>query len=189
MDPCACHPGAQQHAGADTQAHTSQQAASGEAPGNKTKEPQSGFDDVVMPDEASGIHNKPRSPADGAGPSGEKGTRAGSSSANQGLGTIPAESVASRFPDEGAFPDGAEQDDEEPEATLPGGTATEGSKSSRKQDHSTDTKQKKLDWTAASAGRKRKGGSMQSPARTGVLPKQATRTPPKRQCKLKLTAV
>lgn len=177
MDPCACHPGAPQHAGADTQAHTSQQAASGEAPGIKTKEPQSGFDDVVMPDETSGIQNNPRSPAD----------RAGSSSANQGLGTIPVNSVAGRFPEEGAFPDGAEQDDEEPEATLPGGTATEGSKSSRKQEHPTDAKQKKLDWTAA--GRKRKGGNNQSPARTGVLPKQATRTPPKRQCKLKLTAV
>ncbi|KAA6427658.1 MAG: 6-4 photolyase, partial [Trebouxia sp. A1-2] len=156
--------GAQQHEDAQAQASTVQ-AASGEASGMHTKEPRSGFDDMTLPDDSDHTHVA-RSDADGAGPSGAPDVRADSNrtgqGANQGLGAVPV------MAGPGVFPDGADQDDVEPEATLPGGTARGGSKSGSNGQtaHASDAKQKKLDWTAATGGHKRKAGSeSKSPAK------------------------
>jgi hypothetical protein len=180
------HAGAQQHEDAQAQASTAQQAASGEPFGTQTKEPQSGFDDVTVPDDSDDMHIA-RSDATGAGPSGAPDARAGPDSAgqgaNQGLGAVPVRAGP------GAFPDGADQDDAEPEATLPGGTARGGSKSALNGQtaQASDAKQKKLDWSAAAGGHKRKAGSeSKSPAKADKLPTQPVRSTPKRQCKLKL---
>lgn len=182
---CHGHAGAQQHEDAQAQASTVQ-AASGEASGMHTKEPRSGFDDMTLPDDSDHTHVA-RSDADGAGPSGAPDVRADSNrtgqGANQGLGAVPV------MAGPGVFPDGADQDDVEPEATLPGGTARGGSKSGSNGQtaHASDAKQKKLDWTAATGGHKRKAGSeSKSPAKGDILPTQSVRTTPKRQCKLKL---
>ena len=182
---CNGHAGAQQH-DAQVQASTAQQAASGQASGTQTKEPQSGFDDVTVPDDSDDMHIV-RSDATGAGPSGAPDARADSSragqDANQGLGAVPVRAGP------GAFPDGADQDDAEPEATLPGGTARGASKSglNGQKAEASGAKQKKLDWTAATGGRKRKAGSeSKSPAKVDKLPTQPVRATPKRQCKLKL---
>ena len=178
--------GAQQHENAQAQASTAQQAASGEASGTQTKEPRSGFDDVTVPDDSDDMRIA-RSDADGAGPSGAPDARADSNragqGANQGLGAVPVRAGP------GVFPDGADQDDAEPEATLPGGTARGKSKSGSngQKAQASDAKQKKLDWTAATGGHKRKAGSeSKSPDEVDKLPTQPVRTPPKRQCKLKL---
>ncbi len=178
--------GAQQHEDAQAQTSTAQQAASGEASGTQTKEPQSGFDDLTVPDDSDDIHVA-RSDATGAGPSGAPDARADSSGpgqgANQGLGAVPVRAGP------GALPDGADQDDAEPEATLPGGTARGKSKSglNGQTAQASEAKQKKLDWSAATVGRKRKVGSeSKSPAKVDKLPTQPVRTTPKRQCKLKL---
>ncbi len=154
-----------------------QQAASGEASGAKSKEPQSGFDDVIIPDDSNGRQG-PRAVVDGAGPSGPPGAASNGTEASRNQGIE-------------AFPQGADQDDAQPEATLPGGTVTGGSKNGagRNQAHASDTKQKKLDWSAAAAGHKRRAGSNESPGKAALSPGKATRTPPKRQCKLKLTTV
>lgn len=90
---------------------------------------------------------------------------------------------------QGAVPGRAGQDDDEPEATLPGGTATEGAESGPSKAHTSDNKQKQLDWSAA-ASRKRKanGGAHALHGDNGHSAKQPTRTPPKRQCKLKFAS-
>ena len=183
---CNGHAGAQQHEVAQAHASTAQQAAPGEASGTQTKEPQSGFDDMTVPDDSDNMHVA-RSDTTGAGPSGAPGAKANSNrtgqGANQGLGAVPVRAGP------GVFPDGADQDDAEPEATLPGGTARGGSKSglNGQTAQASEAKQKKLDWTAATGGHKRKAGSgSKSPAKAGMLPIQPVRTTPKRQCKLKL---
>ncbi len=184
---CNGHAGAQQHEDAQAQANAAQQAASGEASGTHTKEPQSGFDDITVPDDSDHMHIA-RSDANRAGPSGAPDVRADSNragqGANQALGAVPVRAGP------GAFPDGADQDDAEPAATLPGGTAKGGWKSGSNGQtaQAYNAKQKKLDWTAANGGHKRKAGSeSKSPAKADMLPTQPVRTTPKRQCKLKLT--
>ena len=181
---CDGHAGAQQHE--DAQAHINAAQHPGEASGTQTKEPQSGFDDIKVPDHSDHMHIA-RSNANGAGPSRAPHARADSNragqGANQGLGAVPVGAGP------GAFPDGADQGDAEPEATLPGGTARGGSKagSNGQTAPASDAKQKKLDWTAATGGHKRKAGSESNgPAKADMLPTQPVRTTPKRQCKLKL---
>lgn len=153
--------GIQKEAHTRTQAKASHQAAAPSASAGKTKAPKSGFDDVVVPDDSA---DAAKVILDGAGPNKDTGT--------------------------GVVPGGAGQDDAEPEATLPGGTATEdtpaGSKAEfgKAADHVHDAKQKRLDWSAA-AGKKRKADG---DSNAGLPPEQPTRTPPKRQCKLKFKA-
>lgn len=155
------HAGIQKEAHTRTQAKASHQAAAPSASAGKTKAPKSGFDDVVVPDDSA---DAAKVILDGAGPNKDTGT--------------------------GVVPGGAGQDDAEPEATLPGGTATEdtpaGSKAEfgKAADHVHDAKQKRLDWSAA-AGKKRKADG---DSNAGLPPEQPTRTPPKRQCKLKFKA-
>ena len=157
------HADTSKDAHAKPQAKASQQAASPSASAGKAEAPKAGFDDVIVPDDSP---DAARAVSDRAGPSKDAAS--------------------------GAVPGGAGQDDAEPEATLPGGTATEDAKSGSKaesgkaEDHAHGVKQKRLDWSAA-AGKKRKADGESNASHIGLLPDQPTRTPPKRQCKLKFT--
>lgn len=138
------------------QAMAPSQAASASAAGCSSKDPGSGFTDVVMPPESTG------------------GAATGSHQAgNEG--------------NQGAVPGSARQDAAEPEATLPGGTATEGAHTKPGKSHTAnvDAKQRQLDWSAA-AGKKRKAsGAAQA---TGNQLQHLTKSLPKRQRKLKLSS-
>ncbi|KAL3132986.1 hypothetical protein ABBQ38_006897 [Trebouxia sp. C0009 RCD-2024] len=88
----------------------------------------------------------------------------------------------------GAGGQDARQDAAEPEATLPGGTATGVGGTGSDKSHSTarDAKQRRLDWSAA-AGKKRKAGGGVQPMCDGLQSRQQlTRPPSKRQSKLKV---
>ena len=127
---------------------------------SSSKDPPSGFTDVLMPRESTSGAAAAASP--GAGAEGSQG----------------------------AVPSNARQDAAEPEATLPGGTATEGAHAGpgRSQGGSGRAKQRRLDWSAA-AGKKRKaGGGVQAVSHVGDQGRQATKPLPKRQCKLRLSS-
>ena len=142
---------------ASSQATAPPQAASASAGGSNSKDPGSGFTDVVMPPESTG----------------------------------GAASASHQAPDEGddrAVPGNARQDAAEPEATLPGGTATEGSHTEPGKNHSVnaDAKQRQLDWSAA-VGKKRKArGSAQATSHAADQLQQSIKPLPKRQRKLKM---
>lgn len=128
------------------------------AAGSSSQDPKSGFVDVVMPREPDAAVT-----AAFAGPSDDKGP--------------------------GADVQDARQDAAEPEATLPGGTATGVGDAGSDKSHSTarDAKQRRLDWSAAARGRKRKAGGGVQPTNGGLhTQQQLTRPPSKRQSKLKL---
>ena len=82
----------------------------------------------------------------------------------------------------------ARQDAAEPEATLPGGTATGVGEAGSDKSHSTtrDAKQRRLDWSAA-AGKKRKAAEGMPSRSDGLhIHQQLIKPPPKRQSKLNL---
>lgn len=88
----------------------------------------------------------------------------------------------------------ARQDAAEPEATLPGGTATRGGSARRgraagtNKSHITcDAKQRQLDWSAAAGSKRKTAGGL--PSACDVLDTQQQLTKPlaKRQSKLKLS--
>lgn len=92
---------------------------------------------------------------------------------------------------QGAVPSNAGQDAAEPEATLPGGTATEGAPAGPRKSggkSQVGAKQGRLDWSAA-AGKKRKaGGGVQAVSHVADQGRQATKPLLKRQCKLRLSS-
>ena len=142
---------------ADAQALAPPQAASASAAGSNSKDPGSGFTDVVMPRESTG-------------------------------GAASASHQARDEGKQGSVPGNAGQDAAEPEATLPGGTATGGPHAKPEQSHSVNVnaKQRQLDWSAA-AGKKRKAcGVAQAASCIDDKPRHPTRLLPKRQCKLKM---
>lgn len=139
-----------------------QAASSLAAHSTSSKDPPSGFTDVLMPRESDS----------GA-----------SAAASNGVG---AEG------NQGAVPSNARQDAAEPEATLPGGTATEGAHAEPGRSHGGEVrvgaKQRRLDWSAA-VGKKRKAhGGVQAPMSRVGDPSQQPGPLPKRQCKLKLSS-
>ena len=141
---------------AASQAMAPPQAA---AAGSSSKDPGSGFTDVVMPPESIG-------------------------------GAATASHQAGDEGNQGAVPGNARQDAAEPEATLPGGTATAGAHTKPGNSHTAnvDASQKQLDWSAA-AGKKRKAnGAAQAKSCAGSQPQQLTKSLPKRQRKLKLSS-
>ena len=89
----------------------------------------------------------------------------------------------------GAVPGRAGQDDAEPEATMPGGTAKAGGEEGsgiEAQAHGSGAKQKQLD-ASPSAGRKRNAAGKSHASPAGPSPEQPSRMLPKRQCKLNFT--
>lgn len=146
---------------ASSQATAPPQTASASAISSNSKEPGSGFTDVVMPPESTG----------------------GAASASQ---------QACDEGDQGAVEGNARQDAAEPEATMPGGTATGGLRAEPSKSHSVnvDAKQRQLDWSAA-AGKKRKArGSSQATSCVADQLQQSTKPLPnlKRQRKLKVSS-
>ena len=98
LNPASAFAGTAQHAKPHAQSKASPQAALESTSRSKGTASDAGFDDIVVPDESA---DDVRAADDGAGPSNDH--------------------------QQGAAPGRAEQDVGEPEATLPGGTATGGS--------------------------------------------------------------
>lgn len=91
---------------------------------------------------------------------------------------------------QGAMPSNARQDVAEPEATLPGGTVTEGAHAepSRSQGGNGGAKQGRLDWSAAAGKKRRASGGVQAVSHVAGHGQQPSKPLPKRQCKLKLSS-
>ena len=163
--------------------------------GNGSKEPQSGFDDVVISDEPQNTQ-APRADAHGAGPHESQaspnnwnGSGAVISKEGQGIGAVVSMAEGGEAGQKTQAPliDKADQgNDAHPEASLPASAAKHHPCQNENQALAPGAKQKKLDWSAATTGRKRKAVDGNSMPKAGSSYRQATRTPPKRQCKLKL---
>lgn len=135
---------------AQSQATIPPQEATASAAGSSSKEPKSGFDDVVMPQEWTGA-------------------------------ATAASDKTSDADSQDGIPGNARQDAAEPEATLPGGTATEGGNAGSGKSHSIplDAKQRRLDWSAATGNKRKAAGDLRATCAKPL---------PKRQCKLKLSS-
>ena len=170
-DPSALAAGSQQQRFTQSQPHPSKYLAACEASGSKTKEPESGFEDVTI---QLGSDCRPVGPANTAGAvlntTGEVSNR-GEAVAGRNTFDGAGPGVSNMT---GVEPTRADQDSAEPAATLPGGTATEPSKCappSKKPLH--DGGQKTLDWSAAAVSRKRTADNIMTSkphARTSVGP-------------------
>ena len=133
-----------------------------------------------------------------APPQAASASTTGSNSKDAGSGftdvVMPPETTAGAAPashqahDEGAVPGNARQDAAEPEATLPGGSATGGPHAEPEKSHNAKvhSKQRQLDWSAA-ASKKRKASGVTEAASHIDDQQQSTKPRQKRQCKLKVS--